>query len=196
VRKIRRQLLQLAPALFLAAALPARAQQMMLEFDPARTQVEFTLGAVLHTVHGTLKLEQGSIEIDPVTGRCSGRVVVNASSAETGNDGRDEKMHREILESEQYPEITFTPTRVEGSIAPQGNSRVQLHGMLSLHGRGQEIVTQVEVGIAGDEWTGQTSFPVPYVRWGLKNPSTFFLRVKDTVNLTVHAAGRLTLAHN
>jgi polyisoprenoid-binding protein YceI len=123
-------------------------------------------------------------------------VVVNASSAETGNDGRDEKMHREILESEQYPEITFTPTRVEGSIATQGNSRVQLHGMLSLHGRGQEIVTQVEVGIAGDEWTGQTSFPVPYVRWGLKNPSTFFLRVKDTVNLTVHAAGRLTLAHN
>jgi polyisoprenoid-binding protein YceI len=169
---------------------------MVLELDAAKTRVEFTLGATLHTVHGTLKLEQGRIEIDPATGQCSGRVVVDALSAGTGNDGRDNKMHREILESQKYPEITFTPTRVEGPIAPQGNSRVQLRGMLSLHGREQEIASTVEIQIAGDEWTGETAFPAPYVKWGLKNPSTFFLRVKDTVNLTVHAAGRLTLVHN
>jgi polyisoprenoid-binding protein YceI len=157
--------------------------------------VEFTLGATLHTVHGTLKLEQGRIEIDPA-GQCAGQVVVSALSAGTGNDGRDNKMHKEILESQKYPEITFTPTQVECPIAPQGNSRVQLRGTLSLHGREQEIVTPVEIQIAGEEWTGETTFPAPYVKWGLKNPSTFFLRVKDTVNLTVHAAGRLTLVHS
>ena len=164
--------------------------------DPAKTRVEFTLDAVLHTVHGTLQLKQGSIEIDPATGRSSGRVVVDALSAGTGNDGRDNKMHKEILESQKYPEISFTPTQVQGPIAPQGTSRVQLRGTLSLHGREQEIVTSVEVQIAGNEWTGQTAFPVPYVKWGLKNPSTFFLRVKDTANVIVHAAGRLTLAVN
>ena len=182
----------LAPTVLVAlAVLPARAQQMVLDLDPAKTRVEFTLDATLHTVHGTLELKQGSIQIDPATGQCSGRVVVDALSADTGNDGRDRKMHKEILESQKYPEIIFTSTNFQGQIAPQGNSRVQLRGTLSLHGREQQIVTPVELQIAGNEWTSETSFPIPYVKWGLKNPSTFFLRVKDTVNLTVRAAGRL-----
>ncbi len=185
--------LWLALAVLVAlAVLPARAQQMVLELDPAKTRVEFTLDATLHTVHGTLQVKQGRMEIDPATGRCGGRVVMDALSADTGNDGRDNKMHKEILESQKYPEIVFTPTQVQGQIAAQGNSRVQLRGTVSLHGREQEIVTSVEVQIAGNEWTGETTFPVPYMKWGLKNPSTFFLRVKDTVNLTVHAAGRVT----
>lgn len=191
--RVQPRFLWLAPAVLLAlAVLPARAQHMALELDPAKTRVEFTLDALLHTVHGTLKLKQGRIEIDPATGQCSGRVVVDALSADTGNDGRDNKMHKEILESQKYPEIIFTPTQVQGQIAPQGNSRVQLRGTVSLHGREQELVTPVEVQITGNEWTGEATFPVPYVKWGLKNPSTFFLRVKDTANLTVHAAGRLT----
>ena len=36
-----------------------------------------------------------------------------------------------------------------------------------------------------------THFSVPYVRWGMKNPSTLFLRVGDTVSIDVHAAGRI-----
>ena len=46
--------------------------------------------------------------------------------------------------------------------------------------------------ITGNEWTAETTFSVPYVKWGLKNPSNLFLRVKDTVNLTVRAGGRLS----
>jgi polyisoprenoid-binding protein YceI len=172
----------------------ARAQEMALEIDPARTQVEFTLEAVLHTVHGTFKAKQGKIEVDPATGQCSGRLVVDALSANTGNDGRDNKMHKDVLESQKYPEIIFVPLQAQGPIAPQGTSRVQLRGTITLHGREQEITTPLEVQIAGNEWTAQTTFPVPYVKWGLKNPSTLFLRVKDTVNVTVHAAGKLTVA--
>jgi hypothetical protein len=37
-------------------------------------------------------------------------------------------------------------------------------------------------------------FVVPYVAWGLKNPSTLFLRVSDKVNIDINAAGRLTSA--
>jgi hypothetical protein len=32
---------------------------------------------------------------------------------------------------------------------------------------------------------------VPYVRWGLKNPSTFILRVSDKLDLDINATGRL-----
>jgi hypothetical protein len=37
---------------------------------------------------------------------------VDATSGDTGNTGRDHKMHQEILESQRYPEIIFTPTRM------------------------------------------------------------------------------------
>jgi polyisoprenoid-binding protein YceI len=190
-----------SPWLALAAALvlpllPARAhaQQMVLELDPARTQVEFTLDAFLHKVHGTMQMSQGKIEVDPATGQAGGRVVIDARSAHTGNDGRDNKMHKDILESQNYPEITFTPVRVEGQMAPEGKSQVQLRGIIGLHGREQEITTPVDVEITGSEWHAETTFAVPYVKWGLKNPSTLFLRVKDTVNLTIRSAGRIAPA--
>jgi polyisoprenoid-binding protein YceI len=178
---------------FMAA--PARAQQsqhIVLEMDPAKTRVEFTLDAFLHTVHGTLRATQGRIEVDPETGNAGGTIVVDARSAATGNDGRDNKMHKEILESQKYPEIIFTPAQVRGPLAPEGRSNVQLRGTIALHGQEQEITAPVDVQIAGNEWSGETTFAVPYVQWGLKNPSTLFLRVKDAVNVTIHAAGTLS----
>lgn len=191
---------QLALSVFLALAFmgtPARAQQpqhIVLELDPAKTRVEFTLDAFLHTVHGTMKMTQGRIEIDPATGQASGRMIADARSAGTGNDGRDNKMHKEVLDSQKYPEIVFTLAQVQGPLATEGRSNVQLRGTISLHGRDQEIAAPVDVRITGNEWSGETTFAVPYVTWGLKNPSTLFLRVKDTVNVTVHAAGPLSPA--
>jgi polyisoprenoid-binding protein YceI len=195
----RRRFLWLALTALLAPpfAGPARAQQpqrLVLELDLSKTRVEFTLDAFLHTVHGTMKTDSGQIDIDPSTGQTAGRIVVDARSAETGNDGRDDKMHKEILESWKYPEIVFTPRQIQGALAPQGKSQVQLRGVINLHGGEQEIATPVDVQITGSEWSAETTFPVPYVKWGLKNPSTLFLRVKDTVNVTVRAAGRLSVA--
>jgi hypothetical protein len=39
-----------------------------------------------------------------------------------------------------------------------------------------------------------TRFSVPYVKWGLKNPSTFILRVSDSVDIDIRASGQLTSA--
>lgn len=55
-RLLRLRSLCLALAAFAVLPLvpaPARAQQMVLELDPAKTRLEFTLDAFLHTVHGT-----------------------------------------------------------------------------------------------------------------------------------------------
>jgi polyisoprenoid-binding protein YceI len=167
----------------------ALAQQSALELDPARTAVHFTLKTSLHTVHGTFQLKSGKVSFNPQTKKVSGLLVVDATTGESGNSGRDSKMHKEILESQKYREITFAPLEVEGDVHPQGDSQVQLKGTFRLHGQDHEIVIPVVLHTAGAELTLDTDFSVPYLSWGLKNPSTFILRASDTVQLSIHAGG-------
>jgi polyisoprenoid-binding protein YceI len=167
----------------------ASAQQGALELDPARTAVHFTLKTSLHTVHGTFRLKSGQVSFDPATGKLSGLLVVDATTGESGNSGRDSKMHREIIESQKYPEITFAPLEIEGPVEMHGASQARVKGMFRLHGQDHEMIIPVDVRIAGSDLTLDADFSIPYIAWGLKNPSTFILRASDTVQLNVHAMG-------
>jgi polyisoprenoid-binding protein YceI len=162
--------------------------EIRLTVDPNASQVRWTLGATAHTVHGSFKLSRGTLQVDRATGKASGEIVVAATSGDSGNDGRDQKMHKEVLESTRYPDIVFRPDRVEGSLASAGASNVQLHGTFDLHGSSHEMTVPVEAKFDGSAWTATSKFNVPYVQWGLKNPSTFFLRVKQEteVELILH----------
>ena len=175
--------------LALQLGVPAFAQQSTLQLDSARTSVHFTLKTSLHTVHGTFQLKSGKVSFDPQTKKVSGLVVADATSGESGNSGRDSKMHKEILESQKYPEITFAPLEVEGDVPPQGDSHVQVKGTFQINGQDHVIVIPVAIHSAGAELTLDTDFSIPYLGWGLKNPSTFILRASDTVQLSIHAIG-------
>ena len=91
---------------------------------------------MLHTVHGTFRLKQGSLRFDPASGRLTGEIVVDTKSGDSGSGMRDRKMHREVLESDRYPEITFRPDHVDGTLLPQGKSSVRVHGIFNMHGVG------------------------------------------------------------
>jgi polyisoprenoid-binding protein YceI len=179
-------------ALLAAWALSAAAQDTAFQLDPAQTSVKFTLGDVLHTVHGTFHLKHGALQFDPASGKISGDIVVDAASGESGSGMRDRKMHREILESDRYPEIAFRPDRIEGAVANQGKSSVKVHGMFSIHGVDREIMVPADVEMSADRWTAIVHFTVPYEKWGMKNPSTLFLRVNDSVEIDLVAAGSVT----
>jgi polyisoprenoid-binding protein YceI len=71
---------------------------------------------------------------NPSNGAAGGPVVVDVTSGDTGNTGRDRKIHQEILESQRYPEIIFTPSRMSGKVEPEGDSKVQVDGIVRLHG--------------------------------------------------------------
>jgi polyisoprenoid-binding protein YceI len=169
--------------------LSAAAQPSNLQLYPAHTSVKFTLGDVLHTVHGTFQLKHGALQLDPTSGKVSGEIVVDAKSGDSGSGMRDRKMHREVLESEKYPEISFRPDRVEGAVARNGKSSVKVHGMFGIHGVDREITVPAEVEMAADHWTAAVHFTVPYEKWGMKNPSTLFLRVNDSVEIDLTTAG-------
>ncbi len=178
---------------FLAVAgMVAAGQDVALGLDSQHTTLNFTLGDVLHTVHGTFRLKQASLRLDPASGKLTGEIVVDAKSGESGNGMRDRKMHREVLESDRYPEIVFRPDRVEGTVSLQGKSSVHVHGIFAIHGAEHELTVPAEVEVASDHWTATLHFAVPYVSWGMKNPSTLFLRVSEAVDIDLSAAGTVS----
>ena len=186
IRMVRLSVSQLAGALLLAGAATIPGQETVLQIDPAQTKVEFTLGDILHTVHGAFQLKRGNLRLDPATGKASGELVVDATSGASGNSSRDHRMHSAILESDRYPDIVFRPDHLEGKLAPQGPSQVQVHGIFTIHGTDHEIVLPADVQGEGGRYTAALHFVIPYVKWGLKNPSTLILRVSDKVEITIH----------
>lgn len=163
--------------------------QVTLKLDPAKSSVHWTLGSTLHTVHGTFNLKSGTIQFDPANGTASGEFVAFATSGESGNEGRDKKMHKEILESARFPDIVFRPTKIEGTVVLQGSSDVQLHGTFLLHGSEHEITVAVHAELNGSMWKGTARFSIPYVAWGLKSPNTFLLKADPEVEIELDLKG-------
>jgi polyisoprenoid-binding protein YceI len=167
------------------------ASEITFGVDPAQSKVHWTLESTVHTVHGSFAFKKGNIQVDTSTGKATGEIVVDATSGNSGNDGRDKKMHREVLESAKYSDIIFRPERVEGQISQQGLCNVQVQGGLLLHGSEHEITVPIQGELAGDHWTGTAKFRVPFIDWGLKNPSNFFLKVNHAVEIELELKGSL-----
>jgi polyisoprenoid-binding protein YceI len=178
-------------ALALASVLSA--EPVTFKLDPTATTIEFTFGATLHRVDGTLRAKEGTINIDPEAGTASGRIVIDATSAKTGNARRDRKMHAKILESQRYPEMVFEIERLSGKLNPIGQSEIELHGTLEMHGTRRPIALPVTVmTIDGKTVTGTGTLILSYLKWGLADPSFFILRVEKEVRVTVKAAGKIS----
>ena len=172
------------------------AQQLQVTLDAAQTKIEWTLGATMHTVHGTFKLKSGAVKFDPASGNASGEIVVDATSGESGNQDRDADMHNKVLESGRYPEIVFVPRHVAGTLAAQGKSNLQLQGVFRIHGAEHDFTLPLAIEKTGAAITAGSGFAVPYQDWGMKNPSKMFLHVETNVNVTVLAAGRIGMSQS
>ena len=164
---------------------PIAAEELSAGLDPAQTEINWTLGDVLHTVHGTFQLKRGQLRFDPSTGMAAGEIVVDVASGQSGNGARDRRMHKDILESQKFPEAIFTADAVQGQLAPTGVSRFAFHGALSIHGASHEITVPASLERTGDGLIATVHFVIPYVKWGMKNPSNFLLRVSDHVDMDV-----------
>jgi polyisoprenoid-binding protein YceI len=165
--------------------------QLIVTVDPAHSTLHWTLDTTLHLVHGTFTVKRGELTIDPVTGNATGEFVADATSGKTDNDSRDKKMHQEILETPRFPEIVFRVSQVEGLTAPLSKAQIKLHGTFLIHGVQQEMIVPADVEFAGDHWNGTAKFVVPYIAWGIKNPSNFLLKASPTVDVDLELSGTL-----
>jgi polyisoprenoid-binding protein YceI len=191
---MRKALMSLVPITLLVLAplaSPAIATERTLTLDPTKTEVTFELGATGHDVHGVLHLERGAIRFDTATGTASGDVTINARLTETGNAKRDKTMHAKVLESATYPSMVFHAKSVEGELTPSGHSRITLGGTVSLVGKDHPLSFPADVEVTNGSVAASAKFPIPFVDWGLHDPSNFLLKVQKQVEVSIAAKGTL-----
>jgi len=179
-------------ALPLALAPIAHAQHQTFTVNPDSSKVAFSLGGNTHHVDGTFRVQSGAVEFDRSKQSISGSVVVAAGSGNSGDQGRDKKMNTDVLDVAHFAEVTFAPNGYQGAIAATGDSTIQVTGVFTLHGTPHDLTVPIQIHIDGSSLTAKTRFAVPYVKWGLKDPSIFILKVAKEVDIDLTLAGSLS----
>ena len=104
--------------------------------------------------------ESGAVDFDPAVSKISGIVVVAAGSGNSGNETRDERMSKDILDVPHFAEISFVPRGYQGAIALSGDSTIQVTGGFILHGMPHDLTVPAHIQIDGANCTMQTHFAV------------------------------------
>jgi polyisoprenoid-binding protein YceI len=181
-------------ALVIVSAQLAQAQNRSLKvlLDPAQTEIRWKLSGGLHSTHGAFKLKRGEFFFNPATGVAEGEILVDATTGESGNAARDKRMQDEVLESNRYPAVFFHPTEIKGGFkAGEGTQELVAEGTFNIHGADHPLELPLKVQMSADAVTATTRFTVPYVAWGMKNPSRFLIRVGKQVEIEVTAKGTI-----
>ena len=170
----------------------ALAQHQTFVVNPDASEIKMKLNTTHEVVNGTFHIQSGSIEFDRSAPKMSGSVTVLAGSGKTGNDSRDKKMNKDILKVDQYTTVSFAPKTYTGTIAPSGDSTIQVSGVFTLLSNPHDLTIPMQIHIDGSKATAKGQFIVPYVRWGLKNPSFLIWKAENDVAIDLNLVGQVS----
>ena len=153
------------------AQMPVHVQEEIIQLEPTHTAVDFMLAGKLHTTNGHFALKRGTFRIDPATGNAGGEIVIDATSEDSSEDLRDAITKYAVLEVERYPEIVFSPRRIQGVRGSQDDFYGEIAGVMHLHGGIHEMTVPIHGHVTGDQLTAACEFLIPYAEWGLDSPN-------------------------
>jgi hypothetical protein len=180
----------LALAVILGPA--ALAQHQTFTVNPDASEVKIKLNTTHEVVNGTFHIQSGSINFDRAASHISGIVIVAAGSGKTGNDSRDKRINKDILKVDQFATVSFAPKAYNGTIAVSDDSAIQVSGVFTLLGTPHDLTIPMQIHIGDSKATARTHFVVPYVQWGLKNPSFLFWKAENDVAIDLNLAGQVS----
>ncbi len=167
-------------------------QHQTFTVTPDASEVRIKLNTTHEVVNGTFHLQAGAINFDRATSQISGLVTVVAGSGKTGNDSRDKKMNKDMLKVEQYTTVSFAPKTYTGTIASSGDSTIQVSGVFTLISTPHDLTIQMQIQMDGSKATAKAQFVVPYVQWGLKNPSFLIWKADNDVTMKLNLVGQIS----
>jgi polyisoprenoid-binding protein YceI len=167
----------------------AQTDGVTIHLDPSTTEIHWTLGATFHSVHGTFTLKSGTMTFNPAGGKAAGAFIVELAGGSSGNGARDRTMQNQVLESSKYPLASMTPTGARIGASSPGARTITVDTVFTIHGADHPMQIVATLQIDGKQLTADAHFQVPYVSWGMHDPSTFILRVAKVVDVDVKAKG-------
>ncbi len=184
----------LVAAVAALAPVGACSEELVLTLAPERTSAMFQVSATGFDIDGVLVMGPGEIRFDSATGAATGEITIDLRGTKTGSRLRDWAMHWRVLETERYPLAVFRLDRMLGTLARSGTSDLVLAGIVTMHGAAHAMVVPVRATVSGDTVSAEALFEIPYVRWGLRDPSLLFLRVAPAAVVSVTMVGTLRAA--
>src|ERR1700749_639807 len=191
VKTLRGDVMKSFAVLAVAAILgpAALAQHQTFVVNPDASEIKMKLNTTHEVVNGTFHIQSGSIEFDRSNPKISGSVAVLAGSGKTGNGSRDKKMNKDILKVEQHATVSFEPKSYAGTIAPLGDSTIRVTGIFTLLGTPHEISIPILVHLESTTAVAKAHFVVPYIQWGLKDPSFLIWKADKDVAIDLSLTG-------
>ena len=119
-------------------------------------------------------------------------VTANVQTLQSDDNRRDGQLHRQALQTDQFPEATFkltTPIDL-GSMPTDGQTiSVTATGELTLHGVTRTVQVPIEARLSGAVVTVAGSIAIQFADYGIDTPSSFIvLSVEDhgTMEFQLH----------
>ena len=170
----------------------AHAQHQTFTVSPDASEVKIQLNTTHEVVHGVFHVRSGTIEYDPRQPTMSGLITVAAAGGTTGNGSRDKRMSKDILKADKFTTITFAPKTYSGTIKASGDSTIQVNGVFTLLGSPHDLTIPMQVHLDSSSALASAEFVVPYIQWGLKNPSFLIWKAEENVTVYVSLHGQLS----
>jgi polyisoprenoid-binding protein YceI len=139
------------------------------KLDPDNTSVTFRTKAMwVLPIKGTAKALSGDAQLNPDAEAAKGTLVIDAASFNTENKKRDDDLHSEnFLDVAEYPTIIFTANGGRQASA----RRVEISGMLAIHGKTRPLTLQAELAESGSSVTLTTQVQIDRRLWGVTKGS-------------------------
>jgi polyisoprenoid-binding protein YceI len=166
-----------------ALAIPARAENLVLQFDPGQTQIHWSVRENLRVIHGTFALNRGEVALNTATGSAQGELLVDTDSIQSGNQSRDAHLKTEVLETTKYPQAFFHATQISGAFHEGANDQITVGGLFNIHGTDHPFTIPVSVQRTGNSANVTAHFKVPYVDWGMKRTGSFLWKYGKEVEI-------------
>jgi polyisoprenoid-binding protein YceI len=159
------------------------------QIQPTDSTARFIINEVLRgspkTVVGSTNQVAGEIAFDPAqpTSAQLGTILVNARGLTTDDPQRTRALGNQILKTDQYEYISFSPTQLSGlpqTISTGQPFTFQAIGNLTIRGSTRPAQFEVTVTPDGDgSLNGLASTTINYADWGVTIPNVPFVASVD-----------------
>ena len=115
------------------------------------------------------------------------KFTVDVSALKSDKDRRDNFVRRRVLETEQYPTVTFVPKTARGISLPlpkSGKKTFELVGDMTVRGVTKPTVWKIDATFAPTGMTGAAATSFTFADFGITQPKVpVVLSVDDTIKL-------------